>query len=427
MTEAGPQKRQLNVFINKQLVGILSEKNGLWQFDYDLDWVNSTESYALTPALSLQEASHLDTGSDRPVQWFFDNLLPEEAARALIAKSTKVAKDDALSLLAAVGSESAGAITLLEVGEALPSGAVKLLRKSEISQRIQKLPGAPLNDQTRKRMSLAGAQHKMLIVMHEGQIYEPIGEMTSSHILKPEHSNPESYWFTVRNEFFTMSLAKLCGLPTPPVQIIYLPEPVYIIERFDRSGEYPNQQRLHVIDGCQLLNFAAYSKYGMSDANNLKRMIEQCRKRALTTVQLFRWALFNFLVGNNDAHLKNLSFAASPSGLSLMPHYDLLSTIIYEDAGKHLSAELSQPMGNTDIYGQVQRKDVIAFAQEIGLKENIANREIDRMLKIIEPCGRKLIEEIEVLPSYKGKAGELRMLRQVENLALKEFCKQIQL
>ncbi|MBX2847614.1 MAG: HipA domain-containing protein [Acidiferrobacterales bacterium] len=427
MIEEGPKKRQLNVFINKQLVGVLSERNGLWQFNYDQDWVHSTESCALTPALTLQKVSHLDTGSDRPVQWFFDNLLPEEGARTLIAKSTMVAKDDAFSLLAAVGSESAGAITLLKNDEVLPSGRVKPLSKLDISDRIKKLPGTPLNDQTSKRMSLAGAQHKMLIVMNEEQIYEPIGEMPSSHILKPEYSDPENYWFTVRNEFFTMSLAHLCDLRTPLVQIVYLPEPAYIIERFDRIGEYPNQDRLHVVDGCQLLNFAASSKYTMNSVKNLKRMIERCRKRALTTMQLFRWVLFNFLVGNNDAHLKNLSFSALPSGLSLMPHYDLLSTIIYHGEGKHLDAELSQPIGNAEIYRQVQRRDLIAFAQDLGLKENIANREIERMLKKIVPSARQLIKKVEALPSYQGKAGEMRMLRQIENMAIKELCEQIRL
>ncbi|MBX2849813.1 MAG: HipA domain-containing protein [Acidiferrobacterales bacterium] len=419
------EARKLNVFINTDLVGELSEVNGLWQFAYNPAWVNSNSSYALTPSLNLQHEVHLDTGSVRPVQWFFDNLLPEEAARALIAKSTKVDKDDAFSLLAEVGAESAGAITLLADGEELEPGNVQPLSYKELSQRIQNLPKASLNNQNRKRMSLAGAQHKMLIVMRGDELFEPSGAMASTHILKPEHQYPDDYWFTARNEYFTMRLAQQCGLNVPPVTIRYLPEAVYIIQRFDRTGEYPNQQRIHVIDGCQLLNFAAHSKYRMSNANNLKKIIDQCRKRAQTTVQIFRWALFNFLVGNNDAHLKNLSFAALPSGLSLMPHYDLLSTIIYHGSGKHKDAELSQPMGQAETYGQVTSQDIITFAEELGLKANITNREIERMIKAIEPACEELINEVEAMPSYKGKAGELRMLRQIQNLAILELCEQI--
>ena len=425
MMNTSPERRRLNLFINSRLVGVLSEKNGLWQFDYDQNWLNNIESYPLTPTLPLQKDTHLDTGSDRPVQWFFDNLLPEETARALIARNTNVAKEDAFSLLAAVGSESAGAVTLLKPDETMPQGGVEYLSELEISQRIQNLPSSPLNDQSRKRMSLAGAQHKMLIVMHEDEIYEPVGDMASSHILKPEHSNRTYYPFTVRNEFFTMALAKLCALPTPQARIRYLPEAVYIIERFDRIGQHPNRERIHVIDACQLLNFSADNKYRMSNASSLKLIIDQCRKRALTTLQIFRWALFNFLVGNNDAHLKNLSFSALPSGLALMPHYDLLSTIIYEGAGKHMDAELSQPMGNAKTYKQVTRNDILAFAEEIGLKANIAKREIEKMIQKIEPGCRQLIKEVEALPNYESKAGELRVLRKIENLAVKEFCAQL--
>ncbi|HAS22232.1 MAG TPA: type II toxin-antitoxin system HipA family toxin, partial [Idiomarina loihiensis] len=110
------------------------------------------------------------------------------------------------------------------------------LSDKELSQRIQKLPKTQLNNKERKRMSLAGAQHKMLLVIKGKERFEPSGQVPSTHILKPEHSEPGSYWFTVRNEHFVMTLAEKCQLTVPRVAIDYIPEPVYIVERFDRTG-----------------------------------------------------------------------------------------------------------------------------------------------------------------------------------------------
>ncbi|KPQ02750.1 MAG: serine/threonine-protein kinase HipA [Idiomarinaceae bacterium HL-53] len=105
--------RQLNVFINNAHIGVLSENNGLWQFQYEPSWLKQKNAFPLTPYLPLQEDTHIDTGTTRPVQWFFDNLLPEEQARALLVKDIKVSKEDAFGILEAIGAESAGSVTLL--------------------------------------------------------------------------------------------------------------------------------------------------------------------------------------------------------------------------------------------------------------------------------------------------------------------------
>ena len=60
-------------------------------------------------------------------------------------------------------------------------------------------------------MCVAGAQHKMLVIYRDGEILEPSGFSPSTHILKPEHSSPDVYYHTFRNELFVMKLAKLCG------------------------------------------------------------------------------------------------------------------------------------------------------------------------------------------------------------------------
>lgn len=156
------------------------------------------------------------------------------------------------------------------------------------------------------------------------------------------------------------------------------------------------------------------------------RLANLCRTRALTIVKLYRWVLFNFFVGNGDAHLKNLSFAHAPGGIALLPHYDLLSTVIYEPLGKHLDAELSQAIGNAKYYGEVRRSDLLRFAQELGIRQPSAEKEIERMSEKVIRYSDELIHEVEALEPYDAKPGELRMLRKIQNLAIDEFSKQIQ-
>ena len=151
-------ERKLQVLINTKHVADLHENNGLWRLQYTPSWCEQANSYALAPSLPLQAESIVDSGSERPVQWFFDNLLPEEMARTLLANEARVSVDDAFTLLELVGGESAGAITLLHEGETLAAPSVAALSERELSQRIRDLPRAPMNKGERKRMSLAGAQ-----------------------------------------------------------------------------------------------------------------------------------------------------------------------------------------------------------------------------------------------------------------------------
>lgn len=104
--------RQLEVMVNRDLVGWLREENDLWQFDYAEQWRTSPEGFDLSPALARAQASHADGASTRPVQWYFDNLLPEEALRITIAKDAQLNAEDAFGLLAYFGSESAGSLVL---------------------------------------------------------------------------------------------------------------------------------------------------------------------------------------------------------------------------------------------------------------------------------------------------------------------------
>ena len=105
-------ERFLKIFINDQRVGQLAEQNNLWSFEYAQDWINSPEAFDLSPALSRTQLLHQDGATNRPVQWYFDNLLPEENMRTILAGEAKLPSEDAFGLLAYFGRESAGSLVL---------------------------------------------------------------------------------------------------------------------------------------------------------------------------------------------------------------------------------------------------------------------------------------------------------------------------
>lgn len=415
--------RELNVYLDRVYIGKLVEESSIWGFQYDAAWL--ARGFNIIPGLELATGRQLDGATTRPVQWFFDNLLPEEQARTLLEKSAHVEPGDVFALLTAIGHESAGAFTLLQPGVELKPGALYPLTPAEINDRILKLPKLPMNDSERKKMSLAGAQHKMLVIFKDGQLYEPAGQLPSTHILKPEHSEPEVYGFTTRNEWFVMSLAKACGLSVPDVHHILLPAPVYIVKRFDRSGEYPHVHRLHVMDGCQLLGLSFREKYTASSVESLHKLAQTCIAPGPSRLAIFKWAVFNALVGNGDAHLKNLSFHLTDRGYQLMPHYDLLSTIIYAMPGKHLCEDLSQRMGDAIQYGDLRKADILQFGLALGLPEALSLRVLLQMIKDIVPAADMLIEQVQAEPSHPGKAGEMQMLKKIRYLCIQEMIDQL--
>ena len=253
--------RSLRATINQTEVGTLQEVNGLWSFQYAANWGDDPQGFALSPHLALTTEPLLDGASRRPVQWYFDNLLPEEGQRALLAGDAKLDVADAFGLLAWYGAESAGSLTLLPP-EAVPQTDEPLrpLPDDLLEARIRQLPKAPLTHAALKRMSLAGAQHKLAVVLKDDALFEPAGATPSTHILKPNHPD-EDYPHSVINEWFVMRLAKRLGLDVPDVHRRYVPSPVYLIDRFDRIPDAHSWRRRQVIDACQLLGLDRSFKY----------------------------------------------------------------------------------------------------------------------------------------------------------------------
>lgn len=430
--------RRLIAYLNDKRVGILSEGDDLWNFQYDAHWAAAPDSFDLSPALPRSMLLHQDGGTERPVQWYFDNLLPEEQLRDAISKEADIHGHDAFALLEYLGAESAGSLVLLSP-DSVPAerGGLRPLSDEEITRRIRNLPRLTLSNGAAKRMSLAGAQNKLPVVYRNGALFEPVGSQPSTHILKPDHVSGD-YPASVINEYFVMSLAQDLGLPVPPVLRRYTPEPIYIVERFDRRVDPEGRtQRRHIIDACQLLNKSRTFKYQAATLQTLARIVEYCRNRVSTRLQLYRWLVFNLLLANNDNHLKNLSFLVSAEGIEVAPAYDLLSTGSYHtralanERGDWPAVDLTIALPGATTLAQVTRESILSTGEKLGLPRRIGERELNRLTRALPGTLSALVQRIEAENAAYPEAvriflgRERRLIRTIQHVIVPDMLQRV--
>jgi len=434
------KERVLLASINGEQIGSLHEVNGIWAFRYTEAWLKNPQRFALSPYLPLKDEQLLDLSTQRPVQWYFDNLLPEENQRLLLANDAHLDAADAFGLLGYYGSESAGSLVLLQEGIAVNTAdELRPLSDQNLNNRILNLPKAPLNHAALKRMSLAGAQHKLAVVLQGNELFEPAGNTPSTHILKPDHQETDSYPHSVVNEWFVMRLAAKLKLDVPKVHRRYVPSPVYIIDRFDRVQDKHGWQRRHAIDACQLLGLDRSFKYSQASMDSLAALANACRGSAVTRTKIFGWLVFNVLVGNTDAHLKNLSFLVSSEGIQLAPHYDMLSTACYSTKAYNNNdwpdkTRLTWPILGVSFFADIDRTLLLSAGEALSLAESTAKRLLDMYCSRILDEAEKLYAEfeqenaalLEHRPALSATlAGESRCLRTIQHTIIKEMIEKL--
>ena len=338
------------------------------------------------------------------------------------------------------GAESAGSVTLLPP-EAAPQ-TIELLRPlpdDALQARIRQLPKSPLTHAAIKRMSLAGAQHKLAVVLEDGALFEPAGATPSTHILKPDHPDAD-YPHSVINEWFVMRLARRLGLDVPEVHRRYVPSPVYLIDRFDRVAGAQGWQRRHAIDACQLLGLDRSFKYTQGSLESLAALANACRSPAVARSRLFGWLVFNVLVGNSDAHLKNLSFLVSHEGVQLAPFYDLLSVATYDSpafdkSGWPAQTQLAWPILGVRHFSDIRRGLLLEAGVALNLVKGTAERLLENLRSRIVSEAEALYAEVEAenariahaRPELAATmAGESRCVRAISHTVIKEMARQIQ-
>lgn len=408
---------RLRVWANARPMGWFGHAAAEFFFEYDAQWLTQPGAYVLTPQFALSPQRY--TGA--LVRSFFENLLPEGEALEDVISALHMRQASSFDLLGKLGQELPGVIALLPEGER-PSGTQEYvpLALETLSQRLtarQRVPLLVSNSAT--TMSLAGAQDKVGLRFDSRtrRLSDSVGQSPTTHILKPDTRQPR-YAPSAINEYACMLLAKALKLPVPKVWLLRAPEAAYVVERYDRVMTAGNIVGLHQIDGCQLLGHGPGWKYertgGLVSLPKLVRALRALPVRGRDLLELQRWVMFNYLIGNADAHAKNLSMLIDDKGYRLAPFYDLLCVRAYGDTG------LALFLGGEETFDAVGRHSWEALCADCGFRLDNTLKEFRSMAQAMPASWHKVRAQIE--KKNKPTLAELELLQTMGSI-FEEHCR----
>jgi serine/threonine-protein kinase HipA len=388
--------KKLDVYLHRRLVGkLFLNADGQMAFDYAEDWVTDARAIPLSHSLPLTK-KHFNR---KECRGYFAGILPDASKREVIARNLGISARNDFAMLERIGGECAGAVTFVPEGASLPesSYAYRPLGHSELAAIIEKLPRRPLlAGEEGIRLSLAGAQDKIAVHVSGAQISLPLNGAPSTHILKPAIDVFEGIVF---DEALCMHLAEAVGLDVAKVEVGKVGAFDYLlIQRYDRAPnpeapDHPKHlRREHQEDFCQALGIVPERKYQNEGGPSIKQCFDLVRATSSIPVVDLRTLLdaiiFNWLIGNNDAHAKNFSLiypgiANARVQTRLAPLYDLISTVYYPD----LSPKMAMKLGREYHCERITPTHFERVAEEVGLAKPMMR---ERVLDLAEAILGKL-------------------------------------
>jgi len=269
---------------------------------------------------------------------FCEGLLPEGQHRQALASLARVPSFDKLGILTHFGRDVAGALVIAqdEPGERSP-GVIPYTADS-LDDEVRTLDEHPLGAYDDSELSIAGLQDKILLVrLPDGTWGRPIHGSPSTHILKADSLR---FPGIVTAEHAALQLARASGLPAPASELATLGDrDVLIIERFDRRTAGGTYERIHQEDVCQALGIdpsraqghAKYESAGGPSFDDIAKLLQQWGRDAERELEaLLRTVVFTVLIGNADAHGKNIALLhPDATSIELAPLYDVVPTALW--------------------------------------------------------------------------------------------------
>ena len=230
-----------------------------------------------------------------------------------------------------------------------------------------------------RRVSVPGVQPKLSLHLERTHSSAParltLVDLAEDYILKP----PSSRWPDLPEaEHFAMLLARNCGLPVAESGLLPLAsgERCYLSRRMDRL---PGGNLRHMEDFAQITGKMTAQKYQGSMEQIGKAIRLHSDAPGLDTIRFFELAVFCFLTGNSDMHLKNFSLLEDGNGAwFLAPAYDLVpvNIVLPEDR-----EELALPLNGKK--NKLRRADFETFAATLRLTPLQASRALARVTSAV--------------------------------------------
>lgn len=395
--------KTLDVYLHDELVGhLIQDDGGQTVFEYAQAWLDRPNATALSVSLPLRK----ERFSRNECRGFFAGILPDETKREIIARNLGISARNDFAMLERIGGECAGAVTFIPASQPLPARDYHYrgISPKQLADIFKELPRRPLlAGEEGVRLSLAGAQDKIAVRIKGDEIPLPLGGAPSTHILKP---SIERFAGIVFNEAFTMQLAAESGLPAAKVEVRTAESIEYLsVERYDRthikSGTTTTLDRLHQEDFCQALNIVPEMKYQKEGGPSLKQCFalvrDVSRAPVVDLARLLDAVIYNYLIGNNDAHGKNFSLLYHHAGtaiqeIRLAPLYDAISTVYYPE----LSNEMAMKIGDEYRSERVAPRDFDNLAEQAGLAKPLVRRRVPELAKAVSDATGKIKLDHEV-------------------------------
>ncbi len=223
------------------------------------------------------------------------------------------------------------------------------------------------------KLSISGVQAKLSMKLDKKSKTLISVAAGGEHILKPQTGIYEQI---PENENLCMTIAGQIGLDIPPHALIKLKDgsSAFIIKRFDRK----NGGKINQEDFCQILEKSKRDKYTGSLEQIANKLNEISAIPGLDIQRVYERALFFFIIGNGDAHLKNYSINYTDMhNIRLSPAYDIVSSKLLIPGEEDCAITVNGKKNNLGI------RDFLSFSEKYNIPEKITGRLLDKKQLII--------------------------------------------
>lgn len=339
----------------------------------------------------------------------FSQNLPEGHNRHFIAeKLARYAKVNEMYLLALQGDNGIGMLTYeseLQLPEAESLSLNEILNYQDIKPLFPQLL-----ERYYLRNALSGVQPKVSIP----NVVTELGRTVQQKDLIVKSYDEDFELLTV-NEYVCMEAARHCGLE-PPTTYLSSNLETYIIERFDKAAD---GTKLGFEDFTTLLKRPndPNAKYQGSYENLLKATHVYTKGNYAELEKMYKYIVFNCLIGNGDAHLKNFALQYDPhmENIYVSPPFDITHTLIYKNIDHELALKINGckqfptkaellKLAQSDTYRIKNAKEIIEFMSE-KIKEYLSQsnevQQFKGLRESIEQQVSKTMTTTGIMPVYR--------------------------
>lgn len=426
--------KTLDVYYKDAIAGhLIREEDGTFHFQYEVNYLASD-----LPAISISLPKRAAAFESHRLFAFFDGIIPEGWLLRIATDKLRLNPLlDRFELLESICHDTIGAVSIgtrvkndidqsIELEVQIPSidrcmicyqplkktediyhpGCMKGVFQKMISPIVslnEELLAALANQQINMKLAVPGAQKKLSLGLNgEGKATRlTMTDMWGNFIFKPEGQAPH----LPANEHLCMQLARLSGIQTEDSALIPVSDGTigFIARRFDRG---PKGEKYHQEDFCQILGRESYNKYNGSIEQIGNALKAHSDFPGDNLYRLLEVIVFNFLIGNVDAHLKNFSILyETPKGMNklLSPGYDFLSTDLYLNDDEESALAINGRKNN------LRKKDFLALANYVGIRDKILLKLIEKFESFL-PAWQDLI-----MKSFLSEQKKMEFIELIDN------------